>query len=87
MPLEDLVTKHEQPVSQIAADLSINQHMLRRWVQGAREAAGTSLRPFPGHGRARDVELTPLRKETKALRNAHEILKKAAVIFAQADPQ
>jgi transposase len=72
-----LVAQYEQPVSQIAADLGINQHMFRRWVQ----------RPFPGHGRARDEELTSLRKEHKTLRNAHEILKKAAVIFAHGDPQ
>jgi transposase-like protein len=58
-----LVAQHEQPVSQIVADLGINQHMLRRWVR-EREAAGTSLKPFPrGHGRARDEKLTPLRKE------------------------
>jgi transposase len=83
-----LVANHEQPVSQIAADLGINQHMLRRWVQSRTgSAAGTCLRPFPGHGRPRDKKLTHLRKEVKALRNAHEILKKAAVIFAQGELQ
>jgi transposase len=82
-----LVEKHEKPVSQIAADLGINENMLRRWVQSAREAGGTNLRPFPGHGRVRDEELARLRKENKALRNANEILKKAAVIFAQGEPQ
>jgi transposase len=66
------VEKHEKPVSQIAADLGINENMLRRWVQSAREAAGTSLKPFPGHGRARDEELTRLRKEVKALRSASD---------------
>ncbi|MDR2101832.1 MAG: hypothetical protein LBP43_04610 [Treponema sp.] len=39
--------------------------------------AGTGLPPFPGHGRPRDEELARLRKETKALREAKEILKKA----------
>jgi transposase-like protein len=43
-----LVGKHEQPVSQITADLGINEHRLRRWVKRAREAAGTSPRLFPG---------------------------------------
>jgi transposase-like protein len=82
-----LVERHEQPVSQIATELGINENMLRRWVQSAREAAGTGLKPFPGHGRPRDEDLIRLRKENKALKNANEILKKAAVIFAQGDPQ
>jgi transposase-like protein len=62
------VEKHEQPVSRTAADLGINENMLRRWVQSAREAAGTGSRPFPGHGRPRDEELIRLRKENKALK-------------------
>jgi hypothetical protein len=39
-------------------------------MQQARETAGTSLPPFSRHGRPRDVELTRLRKENKALREA-----------------
>jgi transposase-like protein len=41
--------------------------------------------PFPGHGKPRDEELTRLRKENKMLKEANEILKKAAVIFAQGE--
>src|SRR5215470_17736326 len=74
-----LIDKHEQPISQIAKDLGINENVLRKWVQKAHEAAGTGLRPFPGHGRPHDQELARLRKENKALRSANEILKKAAV--------
>jgi transposase len=81
-----LAEKREKPVSQIAADLGINESMLHRWVQQARESAGSGLKPFPGHGRPRDEELTRLRKEVKSLREANEILKKAAVIFAQGEP-
>jgi transposase len=61
--------------------------MLRRWMHESHAAAGTDVRAFPGHGRPRDEELTRLRKEVKSLRNANEILKKAAAIFAQGDPQ
>jgi transposase-like protein len=82
-----LTQKHEKPVCQVASDLGISEKLLYRWIQQARTATGTGLPPFPGHGRPRDEELTRLRKENKALRAANEILKKAAVIFAQGDPQ
>ncbi len=87
-----LAEKKEKPISRIAVDLGINENMLRRWVQASRESAESGLHrtigsPFPGHGRPKDAELARLRKENKALREANEILKKAAVIFAQTDPQ
>jgi transposase len=80
-----LAGKHEKPARQIALDLGINENQLYRWIQQAREVAGAGLPPFPGHGRPRDEELSRLRKEVKALREANEILKKAAVIFAQTE--
>jgi transposase-like protein len=82
-----LAEKREKPISQIAEDLGVNESVLRRWMQQAREAARGGLPPFPGHGRPRDEELARLRKENKALREANEILKKAAVIFAQIEPR
>jgi transposase-like protein len=81
-----LAEKKEKPVSQIATDLGINENMLRRWMQTSGQMAGSGIKAFPGHGRPRDAELTRLRKENKALREANEILKKAAVIFAQEEP-
>jgi transposase len=82
-----LAEKKEKPVSQIAKNLGINENMLRRWMQVSRESAGSGLQAFPGHGRPKDAELARLRKENKLLREANEILKKAAVIFAQGEPQ
>jgi transposase len=82
-----LAQKNEKPICQVAMDLGINEKLLYRWMQQAREAGGSGLPPFPGHGRPRDEELTRLRKEVKALRTANEILKKAAVIFAQGELQ
>jgi transposase len=82
-----LAQKHEKPVRQVAADLGVNENMLHRWIQQSREAGNTGQALFPGHGRPRDEELTRLRKEVKALREANEILKKAAVIFAQTEPR
>ena len=82
-----LAEKREKPISQVALDLGINENVLRRWMKQTREAADTGLQAFPGHGRPRDAELARLRKEVKSLREANEILKKAAVIFAQGEPQ
>jgi transposase-like protein len=82
-----LAEKREKPISRIAEDLGVNESVLRRWMQQAREAAQGGLPPFPGHGRPRDEELARLRKENKALREANDILKKAAVIFAQIEPR
>src|SRR5215469_4769290 len=82
-----LAEKREKPVSQIAKDLGLNESMLRRWMHEAQESAGANTRAFPGHGRPRDAELVRLRKENKALKEANEILKKAAVIFAKSEPQ
>ena len=81
-----LAQKRDKPVSQIAKDLGLNESMLRRWVSETCKAAG-GIQVFPGRGRPRDAELTRLRKEVKALRETNEILKKAAVIFAQGEPQ
>jgi transposase len=67
-----LAEKHEKPVCQAASDLGINEKLLYRWMQQAREAAQGGLPPFPGHGRPRGEELTRLRKEV----TANEILKK-----------
>ena len=82
-----LAEKREKPVSQIAKDLGLNENVLRRWMQTSRETAGSGMRPFPGYGRPRDEELASLRKEVKSLREANEILKKAAVIFARGELQ
>ena len=82
-----LALKREKPVSQVAKDLGLNESMLGRWMTEARKAAGTGITVFPGRGKPRDEELTRLRKEVKALKEANEILKKAAVIFAQSEPQ
>jgi transposase-like protein len=82
-----LAEKGEKPVIQVARDLGINDTVLHTWMKQSREARREGLPPFPGHGRPRDEELVRLRKENKALRTANEILKKAAVIFAQTEPR
>ncbi|MDR2178060.1 MAG: transposase [Treponema sp.] len=65
-----LAEKREKPIGRIAADFELNESVLRRWMQQAREAAGGGLPAFPGHGRSRDEEPARLRKENKALKEA-----------------
>jgi transposase len=67
-----LAEKREKPISKVAVDLGLNENVLRRWMQEAGEAAGRSIRVFPGHGRPKDQELVRLRKENKALREASD---------------
>ncbi len=82
-----LAEKREKPISQVARDLGLNESVLRRWMKEAKAPASEGTQIFPGHGRPRDAELVRLRKENKALREANEILKKAAVIFAMEEPR
>jgi transposase len=82
-----LAEKREKPITQVARDLGINDSMLHTWMKRAKETIGTDLPAFPGRGRPRDAELIKLRRENKMLKEANEILKKAAVIFAQSEPQ
>jgi hypothetical protein len=73
-----LAEKREKPISQLTVDLGARGSVLRRWTQQSREVAQGGLRPFPGHGLPREEEPARLRKEAKALREANQILKKAA---------
>jgi transposase len=49
-----LAEKREKPIRQVAEDLGINENMLHRWIQQDRDAGGSGLPPFPGHGRLRN---------------------------------
>jgi len=83
---QDAITLTEEVgVSNAAKDLGVDRSMLYQWRKAARKAAEDGLPAFPGQGTPRDEELSRLRKENAALREANEILKKAAVIFAQRD--
>jgi transposase len=82
-----LSERDDKTVEQVARELGIRGDMLRHWRQEARDAEQGGFRVFPGQGNPRDEELTQLRKENANLREANEILKKAAVIFAQSDPR
>jgi Transposase and inactivated derivatives len=85
---EDAVTLAEKVgMSQAAKDLGIDQRTLYRWRQEKKEAEESNLKSFPGRGNPRDAELYNLRKRVADLEETNEILKKAAVIFAQKPPR
>jgi transposase-like protein len=45
------------------------------------------VKTFPGWGKARDEQLSKLKKRPAELEEANEILKKAAVVFAKQNPR
>jgi transposase len=68
-------------VARVAADLGLPVNVLYRWCREAQ--AGKPGKAFSGVGKARDEELTELRKRLKQAETERDILKKAVSFFAQ----
>jgi len=66
--------------NQVARDLGIRPDMLRRWKK---ELEDDAEKAFSGEGRARDQELTRLRRELRLVTEERDILKKAVAIFSE----
>jgi transposase len=78
-----LARTSERSLTDIAGSLGIDVNMLCRWKREAETAVTTGhIKAFPGRGKARDEELSRLRKENADLRETNEILKKATAFFA-----
>lgn len=75
-----LVTEQGLPRKQVARDLGLDIGTLRRWVN---EFTVDSEHAFPGHGHARDEELTRLRRENALLRQERDILQKVVGICSR----
>jgi transposase len=60
-----LVKQSGVSVSEIARNLGLNDNVLRRWIK---EYAEPGTKAFPGHGNARDEELSRLKKNCYKLR-------------------
>lgn len=75
-----LVNQSDLSISEIARNLGINDNMLRRWVK---EQADPARRSFPGHGNARDEELSRLKKELSQVKKERDFLREAATYFAK----
>ena len=66
-------------LSRTARDLDIRPEMLRKW----REALNAHReQAFPGHGNARDADLSRLQRENARLKEENTILKKAVGIIS-----
>jgi transposase len=76
-----LIMHHGYGVSEAARNLGIHATMLRKWKRAV-EQQGTHAFPGNGHLSPDQEELHRLRQENKRLRMEREILKKAALFFA-----
>jgi transposase len=76
-----LVTEQGYGVSEAARNLGLNVNMLRRWKRELSERANGAF-PGKGHLSPEQEELHRLRDEVKRLRMERDILKKAAIFFA-----
>ena len=76
-----LVTEAGLSQAEAARQLGIEAKRIGHWKKQM-EQHGTPERAFPGQGHEHDAELARLRREVATLRMEREILKKAALIFA-----
>lgn len=79
-----LATQAGASVKETAENLGIHPSMLHTWK---RELAVDGDQAFPGNGRLKpdDEEIRKLRLELKRTREERDILKKAALFFAEED--
>jgi transposase len=79
-----LVQDSAQPVTQVARDLGIADHLLYRWRAEPQQAKSQ------GHTRqsmrAEQEELVRLRRENATLKQERDFLKRAAAFFAKESP-
>ena len=68
-----------QPVAKVAGDLGISDSCLRNWLAQAAIDAGER----PGFSSDERKELVELRRRTRVLEMANEILKRASAYFAR----
>ena len=76
-----LITHHGYGVSEAARNLGVHATMLRKWKRTLEQQGAPA---FPGNGRLRPEQaaLQRLRQDNKRLRMDRDILKKAALFFA-----
>ena len=77
-----LAKQSQQPISQTAVHLGINDNLLRRWIKEYDQATG-SQKAFPGQGVSRDEEVARLKRELAQAKRERDFLREAAAYFAK----
>jgi len=77
-----MVTNEGRRASEVARELDIQENMLYLWKRKYLEDQNES---FPGKGnlKSKDDYIRQLERENKRLKDERDILKKAAIFFAQ----
>jgi transposase len=77
-----MVLQEGRKASEVARDLDIQENMLYLWK---RKYLEDEQELFPGKGnlKDRDANIRQLERENKRLKDERDILKKAAIFFAQ----
>jgi len=76
------VVDEGRKVSEVARALGVHENLLRRWKNQYIEDP-TNAFPGKGHIKARDEEISRLRKELERSNRDRDILKKAVAIFSK----
>ena len=76
-----LVRDSARPVTQVARDLGIADHLLYRWRAEQQQAEGQGQ--TRQSARAEQAELARLRRENATLKQERDFLKRAAAFFAK----
>jgi len=83
----ELCLSGDRSAKSVAEELGIHPTSLCKWIRDKEEEKAGGLKAFPGQGKARDEELTQLRKKVADLQETNEILKKAMAIFTIRTPR
>lgn len=75
----ELMKTSEKSIPQLSEELGVGTDQLYRW---RRSQAQDGSQAFRGNGKAREDELTELRKENARLKEERDILRKAVAIFS-----
>ncbi len=77
-----MITEEDRKTSELARELNISSNTIYNWK---RQYLEDQQEAFPGHGKlkSKDEYIRQLEKDVKRLKDERDILKKAAIFFAQ----
>ena len=77
-----LAQQPDVSVAEVARDLELHDHVLRRWIRQYEEDPANAF-PGGGHMKPEQAEIAALKKEIRKLKAQRDILKKATAFFAK----